>query len=487
MEYLPISIRLRGEPVLLVGGGTIATRKARLLLAAGARLTVVAPDLAEELDKQLQANRGDWRQRRYRENDLDGQQLVVAATGDAATNEQVYHDARARNLPVNVVDAPEFCSFIFPSIVDRSPLTIAISSSGRSPVLARRLRRQFEAQVPAAYGRLAEFAGGMRQRVKQAISEESTRRLFWEQVIDGVIGEQVLAGNEERAGELLDEQLRDEKLRAEHDNREGNIRQGEVYLVGAGPGDPDLMTFKAMRLLQTADVVLYDRLVSTPIVEMARRDAERIYVGKRRAEHSMPQPEINQLLVDLAQQGKRVVRLKGGDPFIFGRGGEEIELLAHNKIAFQVVPGVSAANGVACYAGIPLTHRDYAQSVRFVAGHLKDGRLDHQWEQFQSRNETLVFYMGLVGLPTICAGLIGGGRAPDTPVAVVEQGTYARQRVVVGSLESINALVARQKPRAPTIIIIGDVVRLHAQLRWFGESTLPGDESRAAMDSQSSD
>ncbi len=211
-------------------------------------------------------------------------------------------------------------------------------------------------------------------------------------------------------------------------------------------------------------------LVSAPIIDMARRDAERIYVGKRRADHSMPQVEINQLLVDLARQGKRVVRLKGGDPFIFGRGGEEIELLARNRIPFQVVPGVSAANGVACYSGIPLTHRDYAQSVRFLAGHTVNGVLEYDWGQLQSGHETLVFYMGLVGLPAICSALVDHGRDPKTPVAVVEQGTTARQRVLTGTLDTIVEHVEREQPRAPTIIIVGEVVRLHTELRWFGGS-----------------
>jgi uroporphyrin-III C-methyltransferase/precorrin-2 dehydrogenase/sirohydrochlorin ferrochelatase len=240
-------------------------------------------------------------------------------------------------------------------------------------------------------------------------------------------------------------------------------------LVGAGPGDPDLLTFKAARLLQQADVVLYDRLVSPAIVEMARRDAQRIYVGKRRFEHSVPQPEINQLLVDLARQGKRVARLKGGDPFVFGRGGEEIELLAKHHIPFQVVPGITAANGAACYAGIPLTHRDHAQSVRFVAGYLKGDKVEHDWSTFQSSTETLVFYMGLLGLPVICEQLQAHGRSPHTPVALVERGTFREQQVLIGTLATMVDIVRRAKPAAPTLIIVGDVVSLHEKLSWFGQ------------------
>ncbi|MEH6583727.1 MAG: siroheme synthase CysG [Halioglobus sp.] len=460
MEYLPVFLQVSGARVLLVGGGNVGTRKARLLLKAGAILTVVAPEISAELEQALVDTGGRWQQSTFSETDLEGVSLVVAATPDRAVNELISQQAGALSIPVNVVDSPDLCSFIFPSIVDRSPLLIAISSSGRSPVLARLMRRKIEAMVPAAYGRLAEFAGRMRGQVKQHISGESPRRLFWEQAIEGRVGEMVLAGRETQAESLLMKQMAEL----------GEEQAGEVYLIGAGPGDPDLMTFKAVRLLQSADVVLYDRLVSGPILELSRRDAERIYVGKARSDHAVPQQEINQLLVDLALQGKRVVRLKGGDPFIFGRGGEEIELLAKNNIAFQVVPGITAASGAACYAGIPLTHRDYAQSVRFVTGHLKADGASHNWAQFQSTTETLVFYMGLAGLPLICEQLQLSGRSPETPIALVERGTLIEQRVLVATLETMVELVEREKPKAPTLIIVGDVVRLHEQLSWFGEA-----------------
>lgn len=458
MQYLPVCLQLQGAPVVLVGGGTVATRKARLLLRAGASLTVVSPEITPELEALLAEHGGNWQQSSYRETDLHGRTLVVAATPHRSVNEQVHRDARALNLPVNVVDSPDLCTFIFPSIVDRDPLLIAISSSGRSPVLGRLLRRKIEALVPASYGSLARFAGRFRQRVKDAIPDETPRRLFWEKVMEGAVAEQVLGGREARAEELLDEMLRDSS----------GACVGEVYLIGAGPGDPDLMTFKAARLLQSADVVLYDRLVSAPILEMARRDAQFIYVGKRRDEHTVPQEQINQLLLDLATQGKRVVRLKGGDPFVFGRGGEEIELLARHRVPFQVVPGITAGNGAACYSGIPLTHRDHAQSVRFVTGHLKDGSIDLDWEQFLSDRETLVFYMGLVGLPSICEQLIAHGRSPDTPIALVERATLKEQRVLTGTLATMPAIVEEARPRAPTLTIIGSVVRLHEQLNWFG-------------------
>jgi len=446
--------------VLLVGGGTVATRKARLLLRAGAALTVVAPRLCAELEALLAEEGGEWQQREYDPEDIRACRLAVAATSDAAVNAAVSRDAHARDLPVNVVDDPGLSSVIFPSIVDRDPLLIGISSSGQSPVLARILRRRIESLVPAAYGRLARFAGRMRERVKSAIPEDTPRRLFWEEHLEGALAEQVMAGREAEAEEALERHLEDTAA----------LHRGEVYLVGAGPGDPDLLTFKAARLLQGADVVLYDRLVSPAIVDMARRDAERIYVGKRRADHTMPQAELNQLLLELARSGKRVIRLKGGDPFIFGRGGEEIELLARHGIPFQVVPGITAANGAACYAGIPLTHRDHAQSVRFVAGYLKGDSVEHDWTQFLSPTETLVFYMGLVGLDVICAELVGAGRDPDTPAALVERGTLEQQRVLTGTLATMPAVVEAERPSAPTLLIIGDVVRLHGDLAWFGDA-----------------
>ena len=460
MQYLPVCLRLQDTPVVLIGGGTVATRKARLLLRAGANVTVVSPEISAELEQLLADSGGVWQQSRYQETDLHGKKLVVAATPERATNEQIYQHAMALALPVNVVDAPELCSFIFPSIIDRDPLLIAITSSGKSPVLARILRRKIEAMVPAAYGRLAEFAGRFRAMVKEHIPQDTPRRLFWEQAMDGTLAEQVLAGRERQAEAQLRERLQHTEA----------LQAGEVYLIGAGPGDPDLMTFKAARLLQSADVVLYDRLVSPVIVDMARRDAERIYVGKKRSDHAVAQTDINQLLLELAQQGKRVVRLKGGDPFIFGRGGEEIELLAKHRIPFQVVPGITAANGAACYAGIPLTHRDYAQSVRFVAGYLKGDKVEHDWSAFQSTTETLVFYMGLLGLPVICEQLQAHGRSPDTPVALVERGTLLEQRVLLGTLATMVDVVERKQPTAPTLIIVGDVVRLHEDLAWFGEA-----------------
>ncbi len=459
METLPLFHRLQARPVTLIGGGQVATRKAKLLARAGARLTVIAPEITTEL-QALIGDEGQWLARKYAgTGDLEGAVLIVVATPDSAVNAAISAAAQARLTPVNVVDAPELCSVIFPSLVDRSPLVIGISSNGRSPVLARAVRRRIESAVPAAYGRLAAFAGRMRERIKQGVSTESERRLFWERVIDGPIAELVLNGRDDAAEAALDEALAD---------RDQAVR-GEVYLIGAGPGDPDLMTFKALRLLQRADVVLYDRLVNPAIVDLARRDAERIYVGKRRAEHAVPQDQINQQLLDLALEGKVVARLKGGDPFIFGRGGEELELLIQRGISFQVVPGITAASGASCYAGIPLTHRDHAQSVRFVAGYLKGNRVEHDWGEFRNPAETLVFYMGLMALPEICDHLVRSGRDPATPVALVERATLPEQRVLTGTLASMPGIADAAAPQAPTLLIVGDVVRLQGELGWFGD------------------
>ncbi|WP_286786045.1 MULTISPECIES: siroheme synthase CysG [Pseudomonas] len=454
MDYLPLFHNLQGRCVLLVGGGEVALRKSRLLADAGASLRVVAPEIVPEL--RALAGRGAHL-RGYASVDLQGACLVIAATDDEMLNARISSEAKALGIPVNVVDAPALCSVIFPAIVDRSPLIVAVSSGGDAPVLARLIRARIETWIPARYGELAGLAKRFRSRVKTLFPSVRERRVFWEDVLQGPIAERVLAGQGDEAQRLLENRLAGAPEPA----------GGEVYLVGAGPGDPDLLTFRALRLMQQADVVLYDRLVAPAIVELCRRDAERIYVGKRRAEHAVTQERINQMLIELAEEGKRVLRLKGGDPFIFGRGGEEIEGLAARGIPFQVVPGITAASGCAAYAGIPLTHRDYAQSVRFVTGHLKDDSYDLPWADLTSPGQTLVFYMGLVGLPVICERLIAHGCASSTPAALVQQGTTAAQRVFTGTLADLPGLVAAHEVHAPTLIIVGEVVRLHEKLAWF--------------------
>ncbi len=455
MQFLPLFHKLQGRPVLVVGGGEVALRKARLLAEAGACLRVVAPDVRREL--QAMAGEQGVFLRGYQSDDLQGVGLVIAATDDEPLNARISAEAQALGIPVNVVDAPALCSVIFPAIVDRSPLIVAVSSGGDAPVLARLIRAKIETWIPATYGQLANLGKRFRERVKQLFPDVQQRRVFWEDVFQGQIAESVFAGKLEEGERLLEARLAGAAPRA----------LGEVYLVGAGPGNPDLLTFRALRLMQQADVVLYDRLVAPAIIDLCRRDAERIYVGKRRADHAVPQEQINQLLIDLAKQGKRVLRLKGGDPFIFGRGGEEIEQLAAKGVPFQVVPGITAASGCAAYAGIPLTHRDHAQSVRFVTGHLKDGSSNLPWQDLVSPGQTLVFYMGLVGLPGICAQLIAHGRSGATPAALVQQGTTQNQRVFTGTLATLPELVAAHEVHAPTLVIVGEVVTLRDKLAWF--------------------
>ncbi|NND80820.1 MAG: uroporphyrinogen-III C-methyltransferase [Gammaproteobacteria bacterium] len=461
MRHYPIFIDIQDHPCLVVGGGEVALKKIRLLRKAGARITVVAPKLSAAMRTEMDG-KVQHVAREFNDQDIDGFRLITAATDNAAVNARVSELAQARNIPVNVVDQPELCSFITPAIVDRSPIVIALSTGGGAPVLARTLRARLEAWIPASFGLLAEAMRARRAELKKILPDESLRRRFWESVVDGPIAEYFYSGRARQGEQALD------KLLAERNHStEPQGGRGEVWLVGAGPGDPDLLTFRALRLMQQADVVLYDRLVSADVLELCRRDAERIYVGKRRAQHAVPQPELNQQLLELAQQGKRVLRLKGGDPFIFGRGGEEIELLAQAGIPFQVVPGITAASGCASYAGIPLTHRDHAQSCLFITGHLKNDTVNLDWQRLATANQTLVIYMGLVGLQTICRELIAHGMRADMPIALVERGTTQQQRVFCGTLDSFHSDIANQEVHAPTLIIIGSVVSLHPQLAWF--------------------
>ncbi len=457
MDFLPVFLDVRGQPCLVVGGGDTAARKAALLLRSGARVTVQAGETCAAFAADLAAGRVEQRASAFRDEDIAGFVLAIGASDDAGVNRAVAAAARARHIPVNVVDVPELCTFIVPSIVDRAPLIVAVSSGGNSPVLARLLRARLESLIPAGYGRLAALVGAFRERVKLRVKPQERRR-FWERVLQGPIAELVFSGRDAEAGRALEAALTDGTLATSG---------GEVALVGAGPGDPDLLTFRALRLMQQADVVVYDRLVSQPILDLVRVDAERIYAGKERAKHALPQDDINHLLVRLAREGRRVVRLKGGDPFIFGRGGEEIETLAAEGILFQVVPGITAAAGCAAYAGIPLTHRDCAQSVVFVTGHLRDGSMDLNWPALAQPRQTIVFYMGLVGTDLLCRELTAHGLPGATPAALVQQGTTPQQRVLTATLDTLPELVRRSDVKAPTLIIIGEVVRLRDRLNWF--------------------
>jgi uroporphyrin-III C-methyltransferase/precorrin-2 dehydrogenase/sirohydrochlorin ferrochelatase len=420
-------------------------------------VTVLAPTLGAAFDDDLAAGRIVHSAARFQDESLSGYAVVVAATSEAVVNQAVAAAARARNIPVNVVDQPALCSFIFPSIIERPPLIVAVSSGGASPVLARLLRARLESLIPAGYGRLATLAGAFRDRVKARFTPPERRR-FWERVLQGPIAELVMSGRDAEARKALQEALDDVSLA---------FAGGEVALVGAGPGDPDLLTFRALRLMQQADVVVYDRLVSQPILDLVRLEAVRIYAGKERALHALPQDDINHLLVRLAREGKRVVRLKGGDPFIFGRGGEEIETLAAEGIPFQVVPGITAAAGCASYAGIPLTHRDYSQSVVFVTGHLQDGTMNLNWAALAQPRQTIVFYMGLLGVDILCRELAKHGLPATTPAALVQQGTTPQQRVLTGTLGTLPDIVRRSDVKAPTLIIVGEVIRLRDRLNWF--------------------
>ncbi len=458
MDYFPVFVKLTDQDCLVIGAGEIAARKIDLLARAGAKITVIANQISHHVASLEASCRLTILQKAFDPADVRGFRLVISATDNKETNFVVAKAAEEQNILVNVVDSPALCSFIFPAIIDRSPIVAAVSSGGAAPVLARLLRARIETIIPPAYGQLAHLAESYRDDVKKQIKEPAQRRIFWENIFQGSVAELVFSGNEKDAEQKLQQTLTEQK---------NTVTQGEVYLIGAGPGAPDLLTFRALRLMQQADVIVYDHLVSPEIIDMARRDSEKIYVGKERHKHTLPQESINTLLADLAKAGKRVVRLKGGDPFIFGRGGEEIETLMQQGINFQVVPGITAASGCASYAGIPLTHRDHAQSCTFVTGHLKDNSINLNWTQLAAPNQTLVIYMGLVGLEKICQSLIEHGSPKDLPIALIQQGTTVNQRVITGTLETFPTIVASLDIKPPTLIIIGTVVTLHDKLKWF--------------------
>ena len=456
MDIFPISLKLQQQPCLIVGGGHIAYRKAMLLAKAGAKVDVLAPEIDVNLLQLVQQSQGQYVQDVFSPSTaLRHYRLVIAATDNNLVNQQVFAACEAENVLVNSVDDPPHCRFMVPAIIDRSPLVISVASNGTSPVLSRQIRTQLESTIPHGMGKLAEFSGQWRAAVKQKIVNPDERRIFWEELYASPLKEQVFNDNLDAANQSIQQAL-----------AEWQTPKGEVYLVGAGPGDPELLTLKALRLMQQADVVIYDRLVSAPILELCRRDAEKVYVGKARSNHAVPQEGINALLVKYAQAGKRVCRLKGGDPFIFGRGGEEIQELYEAGVSFQVVPGITAASGCSAYAGIPLTHRDYAQSVRFLTGHLKEGSPELPWSELVYEQQTLVLYMGLVGLESICEKLIAHGQRADMPVALISKGTTPEQKVVVGTLADIASKVAQHHIQAPTLTIIGEVVNLREQLKW---------------------
>jgi len=459
MQYFPMFFKLEGRSCLVVGGGDVAARKVSLLLRAGGKVTVISPELCDSLRSRLDAGEIHVQQKKFEASDIGEYAAIIAATDDKTINRTISEIAQLKNIPVNVVDQPSLCSFVVPSIIDRSPVQVAVSTGGASPVLARLLRARLETMIPSAYGKLASLMEEFRDKVKKHVRDPDKRRHFWETVIQGPIAEMVFSGKEETAREAMHTAI-DEGEQAMPD-------RGEVYLVGAGPGDPDLLTFRALRLLQQADVIVYDRLVSEDILELARRDADLVYVGKERDKHTLPQEDINEMLARIAKKGKRVLRLKGGDPFIFGRGGEEIETLMQAGVPFQIVPGITAAAGAASYGGIPLTHRNYAQSVLFVTGHLKDGSMDLNWNALVQPNQTVVVYMGLLGAKQLCEKLIEHGMKPDMPIALVQQATTPQQKVFIGTLQSMPGIIDENTIKPPTLIIVGEVVQLHNKLAWF--------------------
>ena len=458
MDYLPLFAEVKDRPVLVIGGGEIAARKITFLRRAGARVQVVAQRLEPQLQQLADSQAIHWLATEFDEAQLDAVFLVIAATDDTALNQRVFAAANARHKLVNVVDNQPLCSFIFPSIVDRSPLLVAISSGGTAPVLARLLREKIEALLPGNLGRMAEVAGRWRSRIKAFRRTTDERRRFWESAFRGRFASLMAAGDEPAAEKALEAEL-----------KQPGSGSGEIILVGAGPGDAGLLTLRGLQVIQQADVVFYDHLVSDEVLELTRRDAEKICVGKRAGSHSVAQHETNRMLVDAAREGKTVVRLKGGDPFIFGRGGEELQAAAEASIPFQVVPGVTAASGATAYAGIPLTHRDFAQSVTFVTGHYKADSVPFDWSQLAQSRQTLAIYMGTMKAAEISEQLIAHGRDKTTPVAVISRGTRAEQQVTTGTLEQLEEL-AHAAPM-PALLVVGEVVQLHRELAWFRHTT----------------
>ncbi len=459
MRYLPLFLDLAGRRVVVVGGGVIAGRKVDLVHAAGPRIAVVAPALAPPLGARLARGEVEHVAAAFEPAYLDGAAFVIAATDDREVNAAVAAAARARGIPVNVVDDLELSDAILPAIVDRSPLVVAISTAGTAPVLARFLRERIETVVDGAIGRLATFLARWRGRIKAEAIDLRERRRLYDWILHGPVAQRLRVHDEAGAAALLEQRL-----------REGAAAEpaGRVTLVGAGPGDPGLLTLNALRALQAADVVLHDRLVSPEILALARREAELVEVGKSASGHSVAQARIHELMVEHAARGLHVVRLKGGDPFIFGRGGEELQYLRERGVPYEVVPGVTAALACAAYAGIPLTHREHARSVRFVTAHCRESIDAVDWRGLARSDETLAVYMGAGTLPRLAAELLRHGRAASTPAAIIENGTRAQQRVLLGDLAALPAIAEAERVGSPALIIVGEVARHAAALGWFG-------------------
>ncbi len=474
MDFLPIFLKVKDQKCLLIGGQELAFSKLFTILKTDVSIKVIAPELCPELTEMLDTDQIEYQSTPFSPDNLKDCGFVIVATEDNELKQEVAEAANQQHVPVNVADDPELSSFIMPSIIDRSPLLVAISTSGASPTMGRMIRSRIESMLPQPYGRLAKLIGSFREKSKLLYQDAMERRKFWDHIFSSPIIEAFLSGKETVAKEALEKKL--------DKPRNQPKKPGQVCLVGAGPGDPDLLTLKALRIIQNADAIVYDRLVSPVILEYARREAQKIYVGKKKSVHTVPQDQINRVLVDLAKEGKMVVRLKGGDPFIFGRGGEELEKLIQHDVEFQVVPGITSASGCGTYAGIPLTHRDYAQSCTFVTGHLKEGELDLNWSSLVKARQTLVFYMGLSNIVKLCQELVSHGMSPEMPAAVVQEGTTKNQKVLAGTVATLPQIAADNQIVPPTLIIIGEVVKLHNKLAWYSTEDYEGIKSDVLFD-----
>lgn len=454
----PLFADLQGRRVLVVGGGPVAERKTEALLHAGALPSVGAPDLTPRLLAWYEAGRIEWIDGRFDPHWLSGVWLVVAATDDADVNRAVAAAADARHVFANVVDDRELSTFQVPAIVERGPLQVAISSGGGAPMLARHLRRQLETLLDDSWASLAELFTRQRRRIRQRFPQTAERRRFFEKLLAGPLPrlyrQRLHAQAEQHFLAMLDEHAA--------------TARGSVAVVGAGPGDAGLLTLNALRAMNEADVILHDRLVSEDVLRLGRRDATYIEVGKSATGHSTRQDDIHALMLEHARTGKRVVRLKGGDPFVFGRGGEELEFLRSHGIPYEVVPGITAAIACAAYAGIPLTHRDHAQSVKLVTAHCKDSFDTLDWQSLAQERQTLAVYMGVAGLEGLRDRLVAHGRAPSTPFALIENGSRRDQRVLTGTLADLPETARFHQVRSPALLVLGEVAALAGTLHWFG-------------------
>jgi len=460
MEYLPVFAQLKGRSCLIVGGGSVAERKVAQLLLASAKITVLSKNMTKRLKELHGEGKIKYEVGPFSRANLAENWLVIAATNDQSLNKEVAKAAEAEKRLCNVVDDPELCSFIMPAIVDRDPITIAVGSNGQSPVISRWVKGIIESALPARLGVFGQLAGRWRGPVREAIEGTEQRRRFWEHVIAGPIPEQIFAGQD--CVNALDATLKQWKEKTDS-------HAGQAYIVGAGPGSPDLITLRGRQLLSQAEVVLYDRLVSTEVLAYARRDAECISVGKTPEQPSITQKQINRLMVQLVKEGKRVCRLKGGDPMVFGRAGEELDALAKAELPFQIVPGVSAVEGCAAYAGIPLTHRDIAHSVILTTGQTQDGIVDLNGF---NPGQTLALYMGVAKYTAAEKQLIDNGHNPDTPVVIVERGTTTEQRVISTVLKSLTKATKKFEISPPALLLVGETTRYAERYSWFASERL---------------